>query len=190
MSGLKIDHAKIVRRARRAWRDGSRRYHRISDITATSLKYRPPTQSDYRGSQKILVTLEDDGEITIHGIVGPDTLDLLFKDDLDKLKGFKGTVRAYKGVTKDYGSPGWSQGKPVLSYKVGDTPEVLNADISDTACAAGVNLGPKSYVTKEYPSPGHNHMVVEFECPKDLASVPSGTDGKFRVFRCKVVSEL
>ena len=80
-----IDHAKITRRARRAWRDGSRRYHRISDITAISLKYRPPTKNDYRGSTKILVTLETDGEITIHGVVGPDTLDLLTKADLDKL---------------------------------------------------------------------------------------------------------
>ncbi len=182
-----LDIAKVTRRAKRAW-NSSRRVHRISDVTATSLKYRPPEPGNYYGSKKILVTLEPDGTIRIHGVVGPDTLDLLTKADLEKLKTFKGTVRAYKGVTQDYGSPTKTQFNPKLSYRIGDTPEIVDADTSDTDCAKGVNLGPKKYVEQQYK--GHRHMAVEFECPKDLASVPAGTDGKFRVFRCKVVKEL
>jgi hypothetical protein len=35
---------------------------------------------------------------------------------------------------------------------------------------------------------GHRILVAEFTA-KDIAAIPTATDGKFRVFRCKIVGE-
>jgi hypothetical protein len=36
--------------------------------------------------------------------------------------------------------------------------------------------------------PGYRILLAEFQAT-DIASIPTGTDGKFRVHRCKIVGE-
>lgn len=62
---------KIERRSRRAWRDrrnnGTRRFHRISNIQANTLSYRIPEPGNYYGSTLMTVTRQESGTITIEG---------------------------------------------------------------------------------------------------------------------------
>ena len=95
-----------------------------------------------------------------------------------------GPIRAYKLVNAD--SEGIYNGG--LKYKIGKTVEVSNANADpNTACAAGINLATLDWCLVEW-APGHRILICEFEA-KDIAAIPTATDGKFRVRRCKVVAE-
>jgi hypothetical protein len=96
-----------------------------------------------------------------------------------------GKIRAYKLVTGDYKSPIQRNGK--LTYKVGETLEVANANTDPNAeCAAGINVATLPWCLREW-RPGYRVLVVEFG-RKDIAAIPNG-DSKFRLHRCKVVAE-
>jgi hypothetical protein len=97
-----------------------------------------------------------------------------------------GKIRAYKLVNCDYESPMQSCGK--LTYNVGDTLEVKDANTDPLQqCAAGINLCTLDWCLREWRE-GCHIMVCEFTA-KDIACIPTATDGKFRVRKCKVVKE-
>ena len=54
-------------------------------------------------------------------------------------------------------------------------------------CAAGVNLATLDWCIREL-SAGYRILIAEFEA-KDIAAIPTATDGKFRVRRCLIVGE-
>jgi len=112
-------------------------------------------------------------------------IDCLKKEDVEKLRKHAGTVRAYK-VTK---ANGQGTVKGGITYEVGKDFEVKNA-VTDEAqdCAAGINLADLNWVKKEYIG-DYRIFACEFKA-EDIAAIPKNTDGKFRVFRCKVVEEL
>jgi uncharacterized protein YjbI with pentapeptide repeats len=105
-------------------------------------------------------------------------LDILF-DQPEK-------IRAYKLVDAEYQSP--IQSSPKLTYSIGSVVEVKKADTSDEHCSAGVNVATLDWCLRERKE-GWRVMLVEFEA-KDIASIPLGTDGKFRLYRCTVIKEL
>lgn len=184
---------KIERRARKAFElldQGSREHvTRISNVTATACSYRLPheTNRPLGSGHRLTVTRTTDGSIVIPLSTGPLVLDLLTKSDLAKVKDHNGLVRGYKYTDKDGQSPVQSTGK--LKYEVGKDYEEKNADTSDKDCSHGINLASLDWCEKQVGT-GNRIFAAEFEAPKDVASVPSGTDGKFRVFRCKIVDEL
>jgi uncharacterized protein YjbI with pentapeptide repeats len=94
-----------------------------------------------------------------------------------------GKIRAYKLVTK--GGEGPFQGG--ITYKIGEKYEVLDADTSNDQCGAGINLATLDWCMKEWRT-GYRILLAEFTA-KDIASIPLCTDGKFRVYRCKIVGE-
>ena len=97
-----------------------------------------------------------------------------------------GKIRAYKLVDGDGRSPIRCSGK--LKYEKGKTIEVKKADCNEgRRCAAGINVATLDWCMKGW-RPGWRILVVEFTA-KDIAVIPTATDGKFRLHRGKVVGE-
>ena len=75
-----------------------------------------------------------------------------------------------------------------MKYTIGAKLEVKEACVDEyIQCAEGINLATLDWCIKEWHQ-GYRIMICEFEA-KDIAAIPIGTDGKFRVFRCEVVGE-
>jgi hypothetical protein len=96
-----------------------------------------------------------------------------------------GKIRAYKLVRADGQGPQFGG----ITYEVGQSYEVKNADCDESVhCSWGINLASLDWCLKEWRQ-GYRILVAEFT-KKDIAAIPVGSDGKFRVFRCKIVKEL
>ena len=95
-----------------------------------------------------------------------------------------GKIRAYKLVKADGLAP-FNGG---ITYEVGKLYEVADADTNEeTECAKGINLATLDWCIKEMRD-GYRILIAEFEA-KDIAAIPTASDGKFRVFRCSIVGE-
>ena len=91
-----------------------------------------------------------------------------------------GKIRAYKLVNdKNIGS--FNGG---ITYEVGKEYAV-EANTKD--CGSGINLADLPWCLREWKI-GHKILLAEFEA-KDIAAIPLGSSGKFRVHRCKIVGE-
>lgn len=185
---------KIERRARRAWRyrenGDPRRFHRITDVTDDSLRYRPPAPGDYYGKKKLLVQRED-GAIEIGGRrkgKGTDPmLDCLTKADVLQIEDHDGPVRAYK-VTNASGQGIYRGG---IKYEVGKTVKVDSPDTDpESNCHAGINLADLGWAKRYWQQDSYRIFALEFYAPDDLAAIPTSSDGKFRVAQADVVEEL
>jgi uncharacterized protein YjbI with pentapeptide repeats len=97
-----------------------------------------------------------------------------------------GKIRAYKLVTADGFSP--MQNSQRLLYEIGKTVSVddVNTNINDL-CAAGINVATLDWCLKNWQK-GWHILIVEFTA-EDIACIPTASDGKFRLHRCKVVGE-
>jgi uncharacterized protein YjbI with pentapeptide repeats len=95
-----------------------------------------------------------------------------------------GQIRAYKLVTKDNTGPYY----PKITYTKGKTYTVENANTDvNIHCAKGISLATLDWCMKEW-KPGYKILIAEF-IRDDIACVPTSTDGKFRVHKCKIVGE-
>jgi hypothetical protein len=95
-----------------------------------------------------------------------------------------GKIRAYKVVTA--GGVGPFNGG--ITYKVGESYEVeANTDPTEQ-CGRGLHVASFDWCAREWRE-GYRVLVLEFEA-KDIACIPLGTDGKFRLHRATVVGEV
>ena len=95
-----------------------------------------------------------------------------------------GIIRAYKIVNAK--NEGIYHGG--LIYEIGKVVEEKISDTNESRdCGAGINLATLDWCIKEWKE-GYKILIVEFEV-KDIACIPIGSDGKFRVFRCKIIRE-
>src|SRR3990172_2534476 len=95
-----------------------------------------------------------------------------------------GKIRAFK-LVNEAGEGPFLGG---IKYEVGQTYEFLEADTKDTAqCGQGINLCTLDWAIREY-RPGYRILIAEFT-REDIAAIPRGHEGKFRVFRCTIVGE-
>ena len=95
-----------------------------------------------------------------------------------------GPIRAYKLVNKKNVGP-FNGG---IVYKVGKTYKEPKANLNEAdQCGAGINLATLDWCMKEWQD-GYKILVAEFTA-KDIAAIPTATDGKFRVKKCKIVGE-
>ena len=95
-----------------------------------------------------------------------------------------GKIRAYKLVNANMEGP-YNGG---IKYQKGKLASVDNANTDETEqCGAGINIATLDWCMKEWRE-GYRILIVEFTA-KDIAAIPTATDGKFRVERCKVVGE-
>ena len=89
-----------------------------------------------------------------------------------------GTIRAFKVL--DTGGQGHIQGG--LTYARDVQAEVPDADTSEhELCGAGIHLATLDWCLREW-RPSLIIAAFDFTA-SDIASIPLGTDGKFRVFR-------
>ncbi len=95
-----------------------------------------------------------------------------------------GPIWAYKLVTASGVGP-FNGG---ITYRVGEEYAVTDAD-TDAArqCAPGINLATLDWCMSEWRE-GYRIFVAEF-FSGDIAAIPTATDGKFRVRRCRIVGE-
>jgi hypothetical protein len=191
--------AKIKRRSRRAFRyhrkGSDKKFPRITDVTSHSLKYRVPEHPDagpgddgWYGKHEVNV-LRVEGEIVIDIPPRDPPLDMLVKGDLDRLAKHDGIVRAYKYTDENAKSP--TQTDKPLHYVVGKTLKVSHVeDDPNVDCGAGINLATLEWVARYAKSNKQRRIfAIEFDTD-DLAAIPTGKDGKFRVKECYVVEEL
>ena len=95
-----------------------------------------------------------------------------------------GIIRAYKIVNSK--NEGIYNGG--LIYKVGESVEIKDADTDELKdCGKGINLATLDWCIKEWKK-GYKILIAEFT-KEDIACIPIGSDGKFRVFRCKIIGE-
>ena len=94
--------------------------------------------------------------------------------------------RAYKLVNVNYTDMYYG----LIEYKIGKTVEV-DAEFVDTNeynnCGAGINLATLDWCVKNW-TDGYKILICEFK-KEDIACIPVTSDGKFRVYRCKVIGE-
>jgi hypothetical protein len=95
-----------------------------------------------------------------------------------------GKIRAYKLINKNGAGP-FNGG---IKYEEGKEYSVDDAN-EDTSvqCAAGINVATLDWCLANY-SEGYRVLIVEF-IASDIAAIPTGTDGKFRLRKCRVVGE-
>jgi hypothetical protein len=95
-----------------------------------------------------------------------------------------GKIRAYKLVNKELEGP-YNGG---IKYKTGEEINVpdANTDVNEQ-CAAGINVATLDWCLRNWQE-GYKVMLVEFTA-QDIAAIPTATDGKFRLRRCKVIGE-
>ena len=115
---------------------------------------------------------------------GAEGVNKFLTTDLHILTDQPGKIRAYKLVTSEGTGP-WNRG---IFYKKGESVSVDNANCNENdQCGAGINLATLNWVMREWHE-GYRILIAEFTA-KDIASIPIGSDGKFRVHRCKIVGE-
>ena len=102
---------------------------------------------------------------------------LILKDQIGK-------IRAYKLVNNLYRGPFFGG----IKYEIGKTYTVKYADCSvERQCSFGISLATLDWCIKNWKE-GYHILIVEFTS-KNIAAIPTATDGKFRVYKCKVVGE-
>jgi uncharacterized protein YjbI with pentapeptide repeats len=120
-------------------------------------------------------------EANLSGASGINTLRCTY---LEMLRDQTGPIRAYKLVMASGEGP-YNGG---ITYTVGQSYEVLDANTDAyEPCGAGINLATLDWCLRDY-RPGYRVFVAEF-CAADIAAIPVGSDGKFRVLRCRIVGE-
>ena len=95
-----------------------------------------------------------------------------------------GVIIAYK-IVNDKNEGIYNGG---ITYTIGATIEEKNADIDEyNSCGEGINLATLDWCIREW-KPGYKILLAEFT-KADIACIPVVNDGKFRVFRCKIIGE-
>ena len=95
-----------------------------------------------------------------------------------------GKIRAYKLIGKNGEGPYRGGTK----YEIGKTYRVDNANTDEfIQCAVGINLATLDWCMKGWKK-GYKILIAEFTT-KDIAVIPTSTDGSFRVYKCRIVGE-
>lgn len=94
-------------------------------------------------------------------------------------------LHAYK-LTKKNGEGPFNGG---IIFNVGQEYEQLDADCDENeGCGKGINIATLDWCLKEWRQ-SYKIFVVSFQ-KSDIAAIPIGSDGKFRVKKCKIVREI
>ena len=145
----------------------------LTNLSCANLSLADLSLADLSGANLFLADLSGAGGINKYRVTP-----LLFLLDQP------GKIRAYKLVTSVNVGP-FNGG---IMYEVGKTYEVESADVNESEqCGAGINLATLDWCMKEWKK-GYKILIAEFEA-KDIAVIPTATDGKFRVHRCTIIGE-
>ena len=95
-----------------------------------------------------------------------------------------GKIRAYK-LTKENDEGPFYGG---IKYTNGTTVEIEANKDEIICCSYGISVATLDWCIKEW-KPGYKIKIVEFT-KNNIACIPIGSDGKFRVSKCKVIKEV
>ena len=96
-----------------------------------------------------------------------------------------GKIRAYK-LVKSNGEGPYNGG---IKYELGKIYTEARADTDETIqCASGLNVATLDWCMSEWKE-DYKILLVEFTV-KDIAVIPTATDGKFRLSKLKVIREM
>ena len=131
----------------------------------------------------------NDANLNGANLNGARGINKFFTTPLYLLRDQPGKIRAYKLVNADAEGPfSRAQGYGGITYRIGESYELPDADTDESIqCAAGISLATLDWCMREWRS-GYRILIAEFEAA-DIAAIPTGSDGKFRVYRCVIVGE-
>ena len=100
-----------------------------------------------------------------------------------------GPIRSFKLVTKDGSSPiAPGCGHAAIQYALGgEFVASANTDENEQ-CGAGINLASLDWCLREWKT-GWRVLIAEHTA-EDIAAIPTASDGKYRVHRCRIVGEV
>ena len=149
-----------------------------ADLSGASLRRASLSGADLRRASLRRASLSG---ADLSGAVG---INKYLTTDLYLLADQPGKIRAYKLVTSDGIGP-WNGG---LKYEIGKPVSEPDADTNENLeCAQGINLATLNWCMREWRE-DYRILIAEFEA-KDIAAIPIGSDGKFRVRECLIVGE-
>jgi len=111
-------------------------------------------------------------------------------DELTILRFQAGNIRALKLVTDKYKSP-MLHGRNGIPFDchVGKILKSNDAERDERInCARGISVATPNWILHNYKE-GYRIVLVEHKA-KDIAAIPIGTDGKYRISKGKVVAEI
>lgn len=151
---------------------------READLRDTNLHDADLSGADFRGALMGGTHLSG---ANLYGAVG---LNKYLLSPMHMLRDQPGAIRAYKLVASD----GLGIYYPQITYRVGESVEVLDANTDEgDDCGSGINLGTIQWCVGQW-IPGYRILIVEHTAA-DIAAIPIASDGKYRVYRCKIVGE-
>ena len=104
--------------------------------------------------------------------------------DLLMLLDQPGKIRAYKLIKENNQGPF----RGGIKFKIGTNVSVTDANTDPTQqCGAGINVATLPWCLSNWYK-GYKILIVEFT-KKDIACIPTATDGKFRLHRCKIIAK-
>jgi hypothetical protein len=183
MRNITLDELKLILDKHRLWlnnnNEGDRADLRYANLRSADLRYANLSSANLSSADLRSADLSSADLSSAKGVnkykVNPYYI----------LQDQPGNIRAYKLVNASNEGP-FNGG---IRYDIGQTYEILNANTDEqTECAAGINVASLDWCLKNYEA-GYKILLIEFTA-KDIAAIPVSSDGKFRLFRCKVIKEL
>lgn len=161
-----------------------------ADLTRTNLFRANLSEADLTGADLFRANLFganlSEANLTEANLTGARGVNKYICTPLLMLLDQPGEIRAYKLVNDNFEGP--YQGG--IKYVQGEEAVVgdgkANCDENEH-CGAGINLATLDWCMKEWKT-GYHILVAEFK-REDIAAIPTGTDGKFRVKMCKIIGE-
>ena len=96
-----------------------------------------------------------------------------------------GPIRSYKLVKASMEGP-YNGG---ITYAIGQSYAIQGPDTDEAhECGAGINLAALDWCLKEWRE-GYRILIAEHTA-SDIAAIPIGSDGKYRVGQCTIVGEV
>jgi hypothetical protein len=155
-----------------------------ADLSSADLRYADLSYADLSSANLRYANLSS-ANLSYADLSSARNLNKYLTTPLFILKEQTGTIRAYKLTTS--GCVGPFQGG--LKYEINKTYIVANANCDENIeCGEGINVASLDWCLRNW-QPNFRIFIVEFEA-SDIATIPIGSDGKFRLKKCRVVSEL
>jgi hypothetical protein len=162
---------------------------RVSDLSGSDLRNSDLRNSDLSGSDLRNSDLRG-SDLSGSLLRGCKNLNAYSVTPLLMLRDQPGLIRLYKLVTPDGDEPHLAQYHGhTINYLASDAFEVEN--INTDPCArygAGINVATLDRCMQEWQD-GCRILIVEFAAD-DIACIPTATDGKVRLHRCRRVGEV
>ncbi len=157
---------------------------RDADLRGANLRDAYLQDADLRDADLRDAYLQD-ADLRDADLRGTKSINKNFTTPLYSLLYADGPITAFKLVNAEGTGP-FNGG---ITYEVGKSYTVDDANTDEyTHCGKGINIASLDWVCREW-KPGYRVLKVTHN-REDIAAIPVGSDGKYRLHRCQVVSEI